>query len=207
MESKEVRKNSQKLKIDPKNSLNSINSHKKYEEIIKSFKSIKKDFVQDKDKSDSMRNSLNNGAESLLNNYGKSTKKETEDHGLSLVNQLRNQLHDFEKNFQDLKEDKKEEDINQNKPSLPKTTFTELIVNKENDMKVLMQERIFWSKEKMQKIREKFIIAKLRIQKKTEDDFNDLRKCIEEGEISLVTYYILILGLLCLTNTSKPFTN
>jgi hypothetical protein len=183
----DVKKPTQKLKMDSKNSVGSLSSHKKYDEIIKSFKSIKKDFVLDKEKSDSMHNSLKQGAESLLNNYGKSNKKETEEQGLSLVNQLRNQLHDFEKNFQDLKQDKQELEISQNKSNLPKTTFTDIIVNKENDIKVLMQERIFWSKEKMQKIREKFIVAKLRIQKKTEDDFNDLRKCIEDGEINLVT--------------------
>ena len=132
-----------------------------------------------------MHNTLNQNTESLINNYGKTTKKENEDQRLSLVNQLRSQLQDFKKNLDEMKQEK-ESQLSIKKKEDSKETITEFIVKKEND-KITMKDRIFWSKEKMQKIREKFIIAKLRILKKTEDDFNDLRKCIEDGEINLVT--------------------
>ena len=44
-----------------------------------------------------------------------------------------------------------------------------------------MKERVFWTKEKMEKIRIKFRMAKEKIKKKTELDFLDLFTAISDG--------------------------
>lgn len=205
----------------------SKSSSKKYNQIIKSFKSIKKDsFVDrnDMENSDSPRNLLfgnfkiernsllekrgdlkekneqeDKGIDSLLKEYGNQQKKEDGD-GLTLVNQLRNKLNDFQMDLQQIKDEDQESHKSPKvkekyKFSEKKHQLVNMLPRKQtNDIPI--RERIFWSKEKMHKVREKFLIAKMRIEKKTEDDFNDIRKCIEEGEIEVVVYtnYIKILS-------------
>lgn len=48
--------------------------------------------------------------------------------------------------------------------------------------KISMQERVFWTKEKLENIKIKFRMAKEKIKKKTELDFLDLHEAIEDGE-------------------------
>lgn len=123
-----------------------------------------------------------NPLSNLLKAYEKQKKKETEDN-VNLVNQLRNKLNDFEKNMEkrqihDLMEDSQE--IAKQKQE--KHQIIHMLPREQTTNDKLLKERIFWSKEKMYRIREKFFNAKKRIDNKTEDDFNHIRRWIEEGE-------------------------
>jgi hypothetical protein len=121
---------------------------------------------------------------SLLKNYNANNKKEPQKENLNLINQFKNKLNDF----QNLFEDKKKEDLDSERSGKEKkfkaekkTQLVNMLPQKSSNEKSL-KDRIFWSKEKMHKVREKFLSAKLRIERKTEEDFNEIRKLIEDGD-------------------------
>ena len=114
----------------------------------------------------------------------KATEKvsEKEKENIDIVNQLKNQLDDFKKNYVgnkqvDFNKDEDKIKVFEKNPQLAK-----LLPHKNTSLSKTIQDKIFWSKEKMAKMREKFRTAKARIDIKTQEDFNEIKTRIEEGD-------------------------
>ena len=96
-----------------------------------------------------------------------------EENNFNLITQLKYKLNDFQKNLVENKEyDNKLENDNDNQ------NFAKFYAKKASSI----SHRIFWDKTKMDQIRQKFKIAREKIERKTIEDFKQIKEQILEGD-------------------------
>ncbi len=166
--------------------------NKGYQKMIKMMKSLKSE------------NNTSEKSAIPLNSLIKSLEKQQmrENEKITMVEKIMDKLNDFQKGYQkemirEKIEDDEEDDKNDGKDP---NDLGMRIMFSENRINIrLFQERIFWSKDKIKYIRNKFRQAKILIEEKTEKDFVGIKKFIEHGDTDGVLYniFVMILDLPC----------
>jgi hypothetical protein len=165
---------------------------KKYGEIVRMMGTIKSDKIS-ADKNNSGEIMIPTGGSIPLNSLLKGFEKQQikEQENTNLVDKLINKLNDFQKDMEDIKISEEGENLTKSKEKAEKKPqLVNLLPQRSMNVKTI-QERVFWSKEKLHRIREKFRFARQLIERKTETEFSEIKINIEKGDTQEVLYYNL----------------